>query len=105
MSTSDEILAELLRYGKPLLAFHGDLGWHATLECNVATVGASFDMKSEFRHETPLAALTQLRTRTEAAMVQLQAQAKPASQTMGFIAPDTPERRAANSTAVIGRTL
>ena len=78
MST-DDILQELTRYGRPRIYCHDDMTWSASLKCNTNTEGSDFEMKSGFGHATPLDAATELQRRTAAAMAAFAAQAQPAS--------------------------
>lgn len=54
-----ERLQWLRRYGQPRLHFMSD-GWHARIEMNTNTTGAEFQVKSEFSHATPDAAVAVL---------------------------------------------
>ena len=49
------LLMEMLRYGHPRVS-HLQGGWYSIVEMNTDTVGAKFDIKSEFDHPTPLSA-------------------------------------------------
>lgn len=51
-------LVWLTRFGKPRLVVI-DEGWHASIEMHVASVGASFTVRSEFDMSTPEAAIDQ----------------------------------------------
>lgn len=51
-----EKLEWLLRFGQPRLSFITD-GWHANIKMHVGAVGAEFTIKSDFNHQSPIAAL------------------------------------------------
>lgn len=59
VSNAPEVLEELLqsmcRYGEPKLSMF-DNGWHCWIKMHVQSAGASFEIKSEFGHKTPMAA-------------------------------------------------
>lgn len=69
-------LVWLLKFGIPRLSRvrSSPGGWHASIEMNTNTEGASFDVKSEFDHATPSQALDVLIRRMLAALA---AQGKP----------------------------
>lgn len=48
-------LVWLTKFGKPKVGVYGSGGWHAHIEMHVADTvkGASFEVKSEFKHQTP----------------------------------------------------
>jgi hypothetical protein len=56
--TLEELLMELMHYGKPRVSFLGD-GWHCNVEMNTNTVGADFKCASEFGITTPTDAAKQ----------------------------------------------
>lgn len=60
-------LTWLTRFGNPRLAWMDD-GWHASINLQVAAVGARFDVKTEFDLATPAAAIDQLIERMLAAL-------------------------------------
>lgn len=63
-------LMELIKYGHPRVS-HLKGGWYCTVNMNTDTVGAKFDIDSEFNHPTPISALKQCRERIENALKQL----------------------------------
>lgn len=69
----ESLLEELTRYGNPRIArrtgfFDKKRAWHASIEMDTAVEGASFEVKSEYDHATPLSAVLQLMTRVNAAV-------------------------------------
>ena len=52
------VLSWLQNFGKPRLFCMRD-GWHSAIEMHVSSVGAKFEVASEFGHPTPLAAAQQ----------------------------------------------
>jgi hypothetical protein len=56
--TLEELLMELVKYGKPRVSMIGD-GWHSNVEMNTNTVGADFKCASDFNMSTPTAAAKQ----------------------------------------------
>jgi hypothetical protein len=68
-------LVWLLKFGIPRVSrVRSASGWHASIEMNTNTDGASFEVKSEFNHDTPSQALDLLIRRMLAALA---AQGKP----------------------------
>lgn len=51
----DELLVSMCRYGQPKLSML-DGGWHCWIKMHVQTKGTSFEIKSEFGHNSPMAA-------------------------------------------------
>lgn len=56
-------LIELTKYGLPSLSAMEERGWHARIEMHVASEGASFTVRSDFKHRTPQEALNVLKSR------------------------------------------
>ena len=56
--TLEELLLFLTRFGKPRCGMFGT-GWSCQVEMHVVSVGTSFEVKSDFGMETPLAAAKQ----------------------------------------------
>jgi hypothetical protein len=56
--TLEELLMELVKYGKPRVSMLGG-GWHCNVEMNTNTVGADFKCASEFDISTPTEAAKQ----------------------------------------------
>lgn len=54
-----ERLVWLCKFGKPRLSVPRD-GWHANIEMNTNTTGSSFTVSTEFKLESPDAAVAQL---------------------------------------------
>jgi hypothetical protein len=51
----EDLLVKLCEFGKPRVGMYGS-GWHCHIDMHVASVGTSFEVKSEFGHRTPLVA-------------------------------------------------
>jgi hypothetical protein len=51
----EDLLVKLCEFGKPRVGMYGS-GWHCHIDMHVASVGTSFEVKSEFGHGTPLVA-------------------------------------------------
>ena len=85
--TTDEILADLYRYGMPRLGVYGNAsgnGWHCCVDLWIAGDGISFEVKSDFRMGTAHEAAVQCWARLQAALASLddkKAQANKASET------------------------
>ena len=60
--TLEKVLVELTLYGKPRVSYQGD-GWCSTIEMNTNSSGVSFDVKSDFKQPSPIAAVLQCRSR------------------------------------------
>jgi hypothetical protein len=56
--TLEELLMELVQYGKPRVSMIGE-GWHSNVEMNTNTVGADFKCASDFGMATPTDAAKQ----------------------------------------------
>lgn len=56
--TLEELLVELMHYGKPRVSFLGD-GWYCNVEMNTNTIGADFKCASDFDMPTPTEAAKQ----------------------------------------------
>ena len=67
----EDVLTELQRYGQPRLGIYSERGWHAYIEVTVTAVGARFDIRSEYSHDTPLEAALECRKRLRAALATL----------------------------------
>lgn len=52
----EDKLQEMRRLGKPRLSFMTD-GWCATIDMHVAVSGTSCEVRSDFDHKTPSAAI------------------------------------------------
>jgi hypothetical protein len=52
-----ELIRALQDYGKPRVGLLSG-GWHASVDMYVTSKGASFDIKSDFTHDTPEEAAT-----------------------------------------------
>jgi hypothetical protein len=63
----EAVLTGLARCGKPRLFRMSD-GWYCGVEMNTTALGASFEVKSEFNHGTPLEAAAECRRRVDAAL-------------------------------------
>jgi len=55
--STDEYLAELVKYGRPRIFCTSDLKWVASIDMHVASEGIAFEISSKFTHETPLNAV------------------------------------------------
>lgn len=62
-----EQLLDLCRYGKPSVSLLGS-GWHACVAMNTNTTGTSFEVRSEFGHKSPDAAVVECSARVHAAL-------------------------------------
>ena len=60
--TLDDVLQEMCRYGQPKLSMM-DGGWHCWIKMHVASKGATFEIKSEFGHQSPMAATNECHER------------------------------------------
>lgn len=56
-------LLYLQRYGRPVVHCYDDGSWSVKIGMHVASAGASFDVRSDFDHRTPDAAMEQLLSR------------------------------------------
>lgn len=65
-----ELLMEMSRWGRPRLGMYND-AWHCNIEVNVAMVGAKFEVSSDFKQATPIAAFLMCRERLHAALKNL----------------------------------
>lgn len=63
----ESILIYMQAYGKPRLSKHSS-GWHSSIDMQVATIGASFEVASDFTHKTPLEAAIECRKRMNDAL-------------------------------------
>ena len=63
----EELLKYMVRYGKPKLSYMGD-GWYCRVEMNTNTTGTQFEVSSEFKHPTPIAAVKQCHERIVSAL-------------------------------------
>lgn len=66
----DSLLLEMCRYGQPKLSMM-DSGWHCWIKMHVASQGATFEIKSEFGHQSPRAAADECHARITATIKQL----------------------------------
>lgn len=62
----EQLLAEMLKYGKP--SIHYIEGWTCKVEMNTNAKGASFEIRSDFRMTTATAAVEQCLERIEQAV-------------------------------------
>lgn len=56
-NTIEEYLKDLSRYGKPRIFQTSDGGWNSSVEMHVLSLGASFEVRSEYDHKTALGAV------------------------------------------------
>jgi len=66
----EQMLLELTQVGQPKLSLL-DKGWHAWIKMNINAInatGATFEIRSEFDHTTPAAAVAELRERVQASL-------------------------------------
>ena len=68
----EEILIYLSQFGKPRIGIYSTQGWHCNVEMFVTGKGISFEIKSDFGHETPLAAAQCCKRRLEDTLAQIQ---------------------------------
>lgn len=66
-----ERLEWLCRFGLPRVS-RLEQGWYAVIAMNTTAIGASFDVKSDFSHKSPDAAVAQLIERMLAALAAIQ---------------------------------
>ena len=60
--TLEDVLLELAKWGKPRVGQYGcDGTWNCGLEVNITPIGAKFEVRSDFKQTTPLAAALQCR--------------------------------------------
>lgn len=51
----EDLLVKLCEFGEPRVGMYSS-GWVSSIKMHVATVGTSFEVRSEFGHRTPLVA-------------------------------------------------
>lgn len=66
-----EKLIWLRKFGKPRVGIYGTSDWHANIEMNTNSTGAAFEIRSEYKHQTPEAAVDQLIERILATLSKL----------------------------------
>ena len=69
-STTDELLEELCKYGRPRLSKHKE-GWHVGMDVFVCGKGVDFTVSTDFNQATPHAALTECHSRLTQAMAKI----------------------------------
>ena len=70
--TLQDVLVDLARYGQPRVGQYGKDGtWHCTVEANITPVGAKFEVRSDYKHTTPMHAALLCRERLVAAIAAL----------------------------------
>ena len=58
----EDVLLELAKWGKPRVGQYGsDETWNCNLEVSITPIGAKFEVRSDFKQTTPLAAALQCR--------------------------------------------
>lgn len=58
----EDVLMELAKWGKPRVGQYGSDGtWNCNLEVSITPIGAKFEVRSDFKQNTPLAAALQCR--------------------------------------------
>jgi len=65
----DDVLLDMSRYGQPKLSMH-DNGWYCWIKMHVTSQGATFEVASEFGHQSPRAAVDECRARIVATIKQ-----------------------------------
>lgn len=60
-------LIKMLDYGKPSLSFVNK-GWHCGIEMNTNSKGSTFNVRSEFDHDSPAEAIRVCKLRAKAAI-------------------------------------
>lgn len=68
--TLEDALLDMCQYGAPKLSML-KTGWHCWIEMRVTGSGVSFEVKSEFGHKTPRAAVNECRNRIKETIAQL----------------------------------
>jgi len=71
----EDVLLELAKWGKPRVSMPGGEGWYSCVEVNITPTGAKFEVASEFKMATPLAAALQCRERLLASVKAIGGQA------------------------------
>jgi hypothetical protein len=66
----DDVLLDMCRYGQPKLSMM-DSGRHCWIKMHVASQGATFEIKSEFGHQSPRAAVDECYARIVATIKQI----------------------------------
>jgi hypothetical protein len=56
INSLDELLIEMMKYGKPRVSCCGANEWHSSIDMWVTGAGVEFSVKSDFKHKTPLEA-------------------------------------------------
>lgn len=65
----ESVLMDLARYGRPRIGQYGDDNtWNCTIEASISPIGAKFEVRSDFKQTTPLAAALQCRDRLREAV-------------------------------------
>lgn len=64
----EEVIEELTRYGRPRLYCSSDMLWSCVVEMNTIATGAEFNIRSDHKHPSPMAAALQCRERVLAAI-------------------------------------
>lgn len=60
--TLEAVLLELAKWGKPRVGQYGNDGtWNCNLEVSITPIGAKFEVRSDFKQTSPLAAALQCR--------------------------------------------
>ena len=73
--TLEQILEELQMHGEPRIGVINASGWHCAIDVSITVAGGRFQVSSEFKHSTPMAAAIQCRDRLRTALKQLGAKA------------------------------
>ena len=58
-----ELLLDMQKYGKPRIHCHDDNTWSCAIDVNISPVGAKFEVRSDFKQLTPVAAAIQCNER------------------------------------------
>ncbi len=68
----EDVLTDLARYGRPRVGMYSDDGtWLCAMDVNISPIGAKFEVRSDFKQTTPMAAAQQCRERLHAAIKSL----------------------------------
>lgn len=59
----EAVLIDLAKWGKPRISMPSGDGWYSSIEVNITPTGAKFEVSSDFKMATPLAAALQCRER------------------------------------------
>lgn len=67
----EDVLAELCKFGNPRVSNTGENEWYSSMKMFVTGEGVEFEIKSDFKSTSPLAAAQQCRDRMHSALKSL----------------------------------